>query len=263
MIKVFYWNDIQAFLNTGKTDPFFQRGTGISIGCFDGLHLGHRALLENLIKQCKKEKLLSGVVSFKRPLPAIKHAYDYQGDISTLNQRIELFEKLGLDFVIIVDFDETFASILGADFLNILVNACNMELIAEGIDFRCGYKGATDVQAIRYFCEKNNIKSFFLDPVFYDDGINEESRICSSYIRNMIQKGFFSTVTQLLSRDYEIDFSMLEHDSIILRKNITQVLPKPGIYHGKDEKGNEVRFEITDEEIKILSDLTVQRISFN
>ena len=135
MIKIFYWNDIQTFLNTGKMDPFFEKGTGISIGCFDGLHLGHRMLLKELVKQCKKENLLAGVFSFKRPLPAIKHADDYQGDITTLNQRIKLFEELGIDFVVVVDFDESFSSILGADVFGVSPCSSDHLYIFSGVMF--------------------------------------------------------------------------------------------------------------------------------
>ena len=134
-MKILTWNDILFVLNTGDKNKYFENGTGISVGSFD-------------------ENLLSGVVTFKRPLPGIKHFGDYQGDISTLDQRIKLFENIGIDFVIVVDFDDAFASIHGADFLDILINVCNLQLLAEGVDFRCGYKGATDVQAIKYWTKK-------------------------------------------------------------------------------------------------------------
>ena len=253
MIKIFYWNDIQTFLNTGKMDPFFEKGTGISIGCFDGLHLGHRMLLKELVKQCKKENLLAGVFSFKRPLPAIKHADDYQGDITTLNQRIKLFEELGIDFVVVVDFDESFSSILGADFLNILLNACNMELIAEGIDFRCGFKGATDTQAIKYWAEQNNVKYYFVDAVYHKAADGSEERVSSSYIRQMIQKGFFTTVNELLERPYELDLEQIRSDMIAGKEKGTQVIPPDGIYQTLSEFDEPVRLEIKNGRILNIS----------
>lgn len=249
MIKIFYWNDIQTFLNTGKMDPFFEKGTGISIGCFDGLHLGHRMLLKELVKQCKKENLLAGVFSFKRPLPAIKHADDYQGDITTLNQRIKLFEELGIDFVVVVDFDESFSSILGADFLNILLNACNMELIAEGIDFRCGYKGATEAQAIRYWADQNKIEAVFVDPVYFHAGTEDEERISSSYIRTMLSKGFFMTAQELLERPYELDIAAIRR---LAPEKTPQLLPPDGLYRTESEKGELVRLEIKNGKIENL-----------
>ena len=217
-MQIFSWNDILTSLNTGKENPFFSEGCGICVGSFDGLHKGHQFLLKKMIDSCKKNELKAGAVTFTRPLPAIKHPEDYKGDICTLNQRISRLEKIGLDFIILVDFDETFASMLGSDFFTILVNVCNLKLIAEGCDFRCGYKGAMDVQALKYFCEKNEINSIFINPVYYDsenakiytpdDAIYSEiisnpsetiQRVSSSHIRELLQKNFRTTADLLLS----------------------------------------------------------------
>ena len=174
-MKLFTWNDILSILNGDTADEFLGGAkTGISVGSFDGLHKGHKLLIEKLKTASREKGLKSGVVSFSRPLPGIKHSSDYMGDLSTLSQRIALFEKIGLDFVIVVDFDDSFASMMGADFLNILLNVCNMEVLAEGIDFRCGYKGATDAQAIRYWANKNGVETVFLDPVYFREGTEEE-----------------------------------------------------------------------------------------
>ena len=211
-MQIFSWNDILTSLNTGKENPFFSEGCGICVGSFDGLHKGHQFLLKKMIDSCKKNELKAGAVTFTRPLPAIKHPEDYKGDICTLNQRISRLEKIGLDFIILVDFDETFASMLGSDFFTILVNVCNLKLVAEGCDFRCGYKGAMDVQALKYFCEKNEINSIFINPVYYDsenakiytpdDAVYSEiisnpsetiQRVSSSHIRELLQKNFRTT----------------------------------------------------------------------
>ena len=257
-MKIFTWTDILESLNSGKEIIFFDKGTGISTGSFDGFHQGHRVLIKSLIEACKKDSLIPGLVTFLRPLPSLKHSNDYQGDISTLNQRIQIMEELGVQFVIIVDFDDSFASMLGADYLNLLVNVCNMKLIAEGIDFRCGYKGATDSQAIRYFAETNNLKSIFVDPIYYRQGTDEEERVSSSYIRQMVTKGFFATVQELLERDYELDLTQVESDSasksgeLLLNKNkLIQVLPPEGIYHCKNQDDEDVRVEISGDQIKL------------
>ena len=238
-MKLYTWNDILSILNGDSAQDFMNgEKTGISVGSFDGLHKGHRKLLSSLTQACMQRGLKAGVVTFLRPLPGIKHSDDYKGDLSTLAQRIALFEQLGLDFVIIVDFDDSFASMLGADFLNILLNICNMDLLAEGIDFRCGYKGATDAQAIRYWALQNDVETIFEDAVIFREGTDEEERISSSYIRSMIQKGFFATAEELLERPYELD----------LTEN-TQLLPPDGIYHTQNEKGEAVRLEISQGKI--------------
>ena len=251
-MKIYTWNDILAILNGDSNENFPK--TGISTGCFDGLHKGHRKLLSALIDACRAKGLSAGVVTFARPLPGIKHSNDYKGDLTTLNQRLNLFEQLGIDFAIIVDFDDSFASMMGADYLNILLNVCNMELLAEGIDFRCGFKGATDAQAIRYWAEKNNVETVFVDPVYFKEGTDEEERISSSYIRTMLSRGFFTTACELLERPYEIDIAALRRDS-----QSAQLLPPDGLYRTENEKGELVRLEIKEHKIVDLPECNLVR----
>ena len=101
--------------------------------------------------------------------------------------------------------------------------------------------------------EKNKINTLFVDPVIFKEGTDEQERISSSFIRQMIQKGFFSTVNELLERPYEIDLSV---------QKITQVLPPDGVYHCKDENENDVRVEIKNGKIFIKQDVKISCIKF-
>ncbi len=251
-MKLYTWNDILSILN-GDSGADFLGGvkTGISVGSFDGLHKGHRKLLSELLTACRAKSLMAGVLTFSRPLPGIKHSGDYMGDLTTLDQRLRLFEESGLDFAIIVDFDDSFASMMGADFLNILLNVCNMELLAEGIDFRCGFKGATDAQAIRYWAEQNGVESIFMDPVYFREGTDEEERISSSYIRTMLSRGFFTTAKELLERPYELDIAAIRRAA---SEKSPQLLPPDGLYRTENEKGELVRLEIKNGKIESLPD---------
>ena len=237
---VYNWDDLDSF----SQSLFFSKGTALSVGSFDGLHLGHRFLLNTLVQTAKEKDLVTGLITFLRPLPSVKHSDDYTGDISTFNQRLTLFESLGIDFVIAVNFNDTFASLKGTDFLSILVQKCNMKFLAEGIDFRCGYKGATDTQSIRYWAQNNNIECTFVDPVYYTEADGTQERVSSSYIRSMIQKGFFSTVNTLLSRPYELDLQQKEN---------IQIMPPDGIYRTQgniDGDDEFIRLEIENGKIK-------------
>ena len=108
-----------------------------------------------------------------------------------------------------------------------------MCFLAEGVDFRCGYKGATDSTAIQFWAKQNKIDCIFVEPVYYKD-----ERISSSYIRQMIQKGFFSTVCELLERPFELDLETIK------QSGNTQVLPPDGKYSVKDEKNELQRIKI-------------------
>lgn len=259
-MKIFSWNEILNDLQNGCQCSLFSRGSGISVGSFDGLHKGHRILIKTLVEESKKKNIPSGVITFKRPLPSIKHSSDYQGDVSTLNQRLKLFEQLGLDFVILVDFNSEFAARSGSDFFQLVMKLCNMKILVEGIDFRCGYKGAMDCQAIQYFCTENKIDVHFVDPVYYSENDSLQERISSSYIRKMISMGFFATVEELLERKYQIDLEELNASLEFTKGDILQVLPAAGIYHCKNQLDEDVKVEITEDILKL--DVKSTYISF-
>jgi len=268
------WSDIQASVSKEESPFELSNGSGISIGSFDGIHNGHRKIIKTLVDFCNEQSVLPGVVTFKRPLPLYKHSEDYAGDISTLQQRLDIFESLGVKFVIILDFAEI-SNISGTDFLTIIKNVCNMRFISEGIDFRCGYKGATDTTAIRYWAEKNGVETFFVDPVLYKPGTDEEERISSSYIRKMISKGFFTTVEELLARKYELDFDSNAFDAIYIeendknliieRKYINQILPPAGIYRVHNSENKEIRVEVGESKVIFNAEnkSDINRIIFN
>ena len=249
-MNVYKWEELDSF----NTSYFFNCGTAISIGSFDGLHLGHRFLLNTLVTEADKRKLCKGLITFLRPLPAIKHSNDYTGDISTLRQRLALFEQLGIDFVFVVDFNDDFASLKGAQFLSILEKKCNMKFLAEGIDFRCGYKGATDTQAIKYWARENNVECAFVDPVYYTEADGTQERVSSSYIRRMIMKGFFNSASELLARPYELDFVTIRECG-----QCNQVLPPDGLYHPQTDLPELISLEIKDKKIGAVPDCSFAR----
>ena len=231
------WTDLDIISQSGA----LARGTAVSVGSFDGFHLGHRFLLKTMLEEAKKKGLLPVGITFSRPLPAIKHSEDYSGDISTLPQRLRIFEELGIEYAFVVDFDQSFASLKGSEFLNILKQKLNLKLLAEGIDFRCGYKGATDTQAIKYWAVQNDVECCFVDPVYYTETEDMQERVSSSYIRQMIQKGFFNLVSQLLNRPYELDLQSVHQTGRCI-----QVLPPDGIYHPQTDLPQIVTLEIKE-----------------
>ena len=122
-----------------------------------------------------------------------------------------------------------------------------MKFVAEGIDFRCGYKGATDTQAIKYWAQQNNVDFAFVDPVYYTEADGNEERVSSSYIRKMIQKGFFNTAKELLGRPYQIDIEQIREQGYS-----TQIFPPDGFYNCTTETSSTVRVQIQNHQLVII-----------
>lgn len=235
-MQVLSWND-SAF------SQFLGKETAVTIGSFDGLHKGHRVLIDTLTKTCIEKHFHSVVITFTRPLPAIKHAGDYAGDISTLPQRLALFESLGIDSVILVDFTEKFASVSGTDFLSSLVQRINMKCLVEGFDFHCGYKGKTERKAIEAWAQDVHVETHFVPPVYYNASNGKTERVSSSFIRQMILEGNFDAAAELLQRPFELDIDEMRR-KLAEGSSFTQLLPPDGNYRAQTESGSTISIEI-------------------
>lgn len=247
-MKIFSWDDlgaVKSFLSQNSI-----QSTCLTIGGFDGNHLGHQVLFESVINYKKSQKnSYAGVVTFSRSPRVVKSEKSenaYKGDLSTLEQKISYFEKKGFDFCVIIEFNSEIKKMSGNDFFNQLLGYCNMNFLVVGEDFRCGYKGSFDVNEIQQFCDKKN-----LTLQVCNDVVLENQRISSSLIRDFIFNGEFEKAQKFLGRNYvfQLETSKIktieqtENENIVLsfcRKNILQVLPNENSYSVKiiSEKSN-------------------------
>lgn len=246
-MQTFTWNVISS---QSSTIPFFQKGSALTIGSFDGPHIGHSVLFDKVLDAAKQHGLVAGVVTFVKPLPGIKYAGNYLGDISTLRLRLAEYEKRGFDFAIVIDFTKEFSRMEGTDFLSVLAKVCKMKYIVEGQDFNCGKDGLCVKERILTFAQANRFVAEFIPSVMYND-----HRVSSSLIRMNVESGDFKTVSQMLGRSYSIDLADAEYtkngaNSLVYRKNqINQVVPTKGVYSVKLEDDVEAKLEVNAESI--------------
>lgn len=247
-MQTFTWNVISS---QSSTIPFFQKGSALTIGSFDGPHIGHTVLFDKVLETAKKHGLAAGVVTFVKPLPGIKYAGNYLGDISTLRLRLAEYEKRGFDFAIVIDFTKEFSRIEGTEFLGVLANVCKMKYIVEGQDFNCGKDGLCVKERILTYAQEKRFVAEFIPSVMYND-----HRVSSSLIRMNVESGDFKTVSQMLGRSYYIDLQDVEfvnnpNNSLSYRKNlISQVVPTKGKY----------AVTINDQEIKSSLEVNAESI---
>ena len=187
---VIKWKDLLV----SESNENFSRGTALSIGSFDGPHKGHFAIFENVKKYAEENGFLSGLVTFEKPVSYIKQGDKYNGDITTLQERLQIFEDYGFDFVIVCRFDESFSEVEGEKFFDILKDKLNMKFICEGDDFRCGKNGSFSKPEIESYCSSCNINCSFI-PLISENG----KRISSTFIRDLLKNKLFDKARQLLS----------------------------------------------------------------
>ena len=107
-----------------------------TIGVFDGLHIGHRELVEEGARQ---GGLASAVLTFRENPKRISRPRRFHGELSTLAQRLELIDSMGVDLCVLIDFSGDFSKLPGRQFLSMLCAGGDAPLPRRRRDFRCGH----------------------------------------------------------------------------------------------------------------------------
>ena len=178
-----------------------HNGSILLIGNFDGLHLGHQKLFLRANKYKKKYSLKVGVLTIE-PMPKMyfdKNIKNFR--ISNQKQKIDLLDKMNVDFVITKKFDKNFSKITSMGFIeNILKKKLNAKFIFVSNNFRFGNKREGDVKQLIKYEKKYNYKIIKPNPLLIKRKI-----ISSTLIRNYLQIGKLKEVNKLLNRNWSIE----------------------------------------------------------
>ncbi len=172
----------------------------VTIGNFDGVHIGHQKLISKSVKEARERNIPSLVITFY-PHPRKVFARSGIKLLTTIDQKIELIEKLGVDILLIINFTEEFYELDGREFIErILVPYIKPAKVNIGYDFRFGRAGSGDYQLLDKMGEKYDFEVEELPPVMIDGEI-----ISSSSIRKYLLNGKVRKAAALLGREYFID----------------------------------------------------------
>lgn len=177
----------------------------LSIGNFDGVHLGHQAMLAKLKNLSKINGLESSVMIFEPQPREFFTPTNAPPRLTNLDEKITLLQKFGVQNVIIANFDEQFRSLSANDFAKLLHNLSVKQLVL-GDDFRFGHDRAGDSQ----FLQSVGFIVHNLDTV----ADNQHERISSTKIREYLLNGDLLSAKQILGRDYTITGKVVHGDKI-------------------------------------------------
>ena len=160
-----------------------------AVGNFDGVHKGHQKLIE----EAKKHNLKSAVLTFyPHPSVFLKNIKDYKL-LTPIEHKAEIFKTLGIDYLIIVDFNNTVANLPKEDFIE-LMKKLNIQSCVCGHDFSFGAKAlGTPFDLLNSF-ETYIIPKYVIDNV----------RVSTSYIKELLDDNNVSKASDLLGRYYSI-----------------------------------------------------------
>lgn len=168
----------------------------LAIGNFDGLHLGHQALLAKLVEAARAQGLKAAVMTFEPHPREYFSPQNAPARVSALREKLEYFEQAGVDDVYICRFNQTFSAITAEDFMQkILRESLNANTILVGADFCFGAKRQGTVQSF--------IDAGFDLIDFAQVQVNDE-RVSSTLVRNALAAGDLTQAQALLGRAYSI-----------------------------------------------------------
>ena len=167
----------------------------VTIGNFDGVHLGHQALLTEVKKRAHDLKLESAVITFE-PNPKDYFSQNKpQTRISSLREKIELFNEIEIDRVHIIKFNQEFSKVTANEFISVLIKQLKVKEIVVGEDFCFGRGREGSIKQLSASSMKLNIKNKILM-----DG----KRISSTLIRNLLANDKLDEANKYIGRPYSI-----------------------------------------------------------
>ena len=167
----------------------------VTIGNFDGVHLGHQALLTEVKKRAHDLKLESAVITFE-PNPKDYFSQNKpQTRISSLREKIELFNEIKIDRVHIIKFNQEFSKVTANEFISVLIKKLKVKEIVVGEDFCFGMGRKGSIKQLSESSMELNIKNKILI-----DG----KRISSTLIRNLLANDKLDEANKYIGRPYSI-----------------------------------------------------------
>lgn len=156
----------------------------IALGTFDGVHSGHKKIIQDIVSTSKVKGIKSAVLTFdKHPLTVLKP--DEKVKLITDNNiKAEIIASLGVDYLIFVKFDNQFADIDAKEFVKLLKENLNAEMLACGFNYSFGKKGKGNIQLLQMLKDEFNYELHVMDRVTYHNHI-----VSSSIIRKKIEAG--------------------------------------------------------------------------
>ncbi len=197
-----------------------------TLGSYDGIHIGHRELIREVIKQAKECGGESVVLTFEpHPRIALGKA-DGLKLLTSLNEKAELLRELGIDNLVVIPFDREFSRLAYRDFVkSYLIEKLNIKRFIMGYNHRLGrgnegtFSTLTELSATHGF-EISQVKELR----------SSDDKVSSTVIRNLMAEGLISDSARLLGRAYIIMGEMNRNGEISVEGSPLKLLPPVGVY---------------------------------
>lgn len=216
----------------------------LAMGVFDGVHVGHREVIEQVVKAAKENGGLAGVLTFDPfPLQVIAPDRAPQKILASLAHKKALLEEMGVDLLLVIPFSMEFAKLSAEEFLDLLHGEGSLAQISVGEDWKFGKGREGKLDFLQHYCTARQIQLTATAPIML-----EGERISSTRIRQAIRDGNLSSAQKMLGRNYSLYGQVEKGDQIgrtigFPTANVNtrnELLPPDGVYAVKVKLGEEL-----------------------
>lgn len=217
-------------------DFYLDRETAVAIGKFDGIHIGHRRLLEE-IREKKKEGLCTCVFTFD-PAPAVLFGHSDGKELTTKEEKHALFERAGVDILIEFPMNRETAAIPPEVFATeLLAERMQTRFLVAGSDLSFGAKGAGDTELLQKLGPELGFQVKTIAKVCL-----EGKEVSSTYVRSCVEKGDMELAEKLLGMPYPVWGTVVKgkqlgrnlgFPTVNLLPDASKLLPPNGVYFSR------------------------------
>jgi len=238
---------VQIEKELAKVKP--QKETLLTIGVFDGIHLGHQRLLTHLRDEARKKNWLSGVVTFKSHPKAVLSPENKLLWLSDMETRISLIRDLGIDVIVVLPFTSELARLTAQRFVQLLKGYLKMRGLIIGPDFALGKDREGDAEKLRLLGQEMGFSVEVIPPVVLDGQV-----VSSSAIRQALTQGDMKKAEKLFGRLFSLNGLVVGGDrrgrtlgfpTANLELKPEQALPSDGVYATIAHVGHELMPSVT------------------
>jgi riboflavin kinase/FMN adenylyltransferase len=208
----------------------------LAIGSFDGVHLGHRAVLDCLLRSAREEGLAPALITFDPHPRCVLDPASCPPMITTLEERLELMGRLGVQDLIVLEFNRALAALTAAQFIDRMLAAVDVRCLVVGYDFALGRGREGDVEWLAQHGSRAGFRVEVVPP-FRLDG----QEVHSSEVRRLLTLGDVEAANRLLGREFGMTGLVLPGDrvgreigwpTVNLSVAAGKLVPARGIYAG-------------------------------
>lgn len=186
--------------------------SAVTVGKFDGVHVGHRAVIEHLLATARAASLVPAVFTFDRNPLSVLAPDACPPDLVSNAQKLTLLDAAGIEATVMPEFTRAFSEHSPRQFVeDMLVNTLHAKVVLVGVDFRFGRRGAGNVAVLQELSgelgfDVELLQNFelpaSLDPS--DDAARQRRRVSSTWVRELLMEGDVRGAAQLLGREHSV-----------------------------------------------------------